>query len=52
MPDFYDISTGDYTQEDSDLALLEAVLEDWTLRGLLEETEDTSVWAIGTGEGE
>ncbi len=43
MPDFYDICIGDYTQEASDLALLEAVLEDWTLRGLLEEIDDTTV---------
>ena len=42
MPEFYDY-LGDYTQEDSDLALLEAVLEDWTLRGLLEETDNTTV---------
>ena len=37
MPDFYDISTGDYTQDDSDLALLEAVLEDWTAKGIVDD---------------
>ena len=39
MPDFYDISTGDYTQDDSDLALLAAVLEDWTTKGLIDNEE-------------
>ena len=51
MPEFYDYLE-DTTEAEEELALVEAVLEDWTLRGLLEETEDTSVWAIGTGEGE